>query len=162
MPRPLASTCFLWWTVIGLVAYSDADRKLSCSVWPVQPGISQMQKLRSVTILWNHWSDSCWMYVLGAVLGRKPDKAASEREGGGAVGRRERCPPRTACSLPTSLPLNLPLSLPPFLPLNLPGQLALYLLSSMMDGRRFQNLQNLSLETNIILVVRWVKNFVFG
>ena len=94
------------------------------------------------------------MYVLGVVLGRKPDKAASEREGGGAVGRRERCPPRTACSLPTSLPLNLPLSLPPFLPLNLPGQLALYLLSSMMDGRRFQNLQNLSLETNIILVVR--------
>lgn len=81
-----------------------------------------MQKLRSVTILWNHWSDSSWMYVLGVVLGRKPDKAASEREGGGAVGRRERCPP----ALPAPF---LPLYLSTYLSAYLPSYLSTYLAS---------------------------------
>ena len=62
------------------------------------------------------------MYVLGAVLGRKPDKAASEREGGGAVGRRERCPP----ALPAPF---LPLYLSTYLSAYLPSYLSTYLAS---------------------------------
>ena len=92
------------------------------------------------------------MYVLGVVLGRKPDKAASEREGGGAVGRRERCPPALpAPFLPTSQPTSLPTSQPTW---------PACIVSSFLDDgwkafpKLNDHLQNLSLETNIILVVR--------
>ena len=87
------------------------------------------------------------MYVLGAVLGRKPDKAASEREGGGAAGRRERCPP----ALPAA-PYQQCTS-------PLPTWPACIVSSFLDDGWKAfpklnDHLQNLSLETNIILVVR--------